>query len=81
MSTQVFFSGRDALLVAVPFLLLMFFALFGLSDRIGNKRANADRKPGRPGCGMDANGDPIVCDPDGKLHGSVKGPKTIQSIR
>lgn len=65
MGTNTFFSGRDAFLVAVPFLLLTFFALFGLSHRLG--RAKSDQKPRRPPCGMDETGEPIMRDPDGQL--------------
>ena len=67
--------------MAIPFLLLMFFALFGLSDRIGNAKSGAETKHGRAGCGMDANGEPIVCDPDGQFHSPVKRPKSIRGTR
>lgn len=71
MSTYAFFSNRDALLVAIPFLLLMFFALFGLSDRSGRAKVKPETRQGRTGCGMDANGEPIVCDPDGQLNAAL----------
>lgn len=81
MSTQTFFSNRDALLVAVPFLLLMFLALFGVGDRIGHGKGKLKSKPGRAGCGMDVHGEPIVCDPDGQLHNPASRSRTIGGIR
>ena len=56
-------SGRDAVLVAIPLLLLLFFGLFRLDELFGR----SVKKPGRPlpGSGLDANGQPFLTDPDG----------------
>jgi len=59
----------------------MFFALFGLGDRIGHGKSAVETKQGRAGSGMDANGEPIVCDPDGQFHSPAKGPKSIGDLR
>lgn len=69
MGSNTFFSGRDALLIAVPFLLIIFFTLFGLDKRLGLGKGQASGSPQvlRPSRGIDENGEPIVRDPDGQL--------------
>lgn len=63
MLETVFSSNRDAILAAIPLigaLLLGFFrldALFATPPRI---------RPRRPASGVDRNGQPIFCDPDGR---------------
>lgn len=65
MGTNTLFFSKDAFLVAIPFLLLIVFAVFGLNDRLGH--AGTKEKPRRRLCGVDGAGEPIMRDPDGKL--------------
>jgi hypothetical protein len=56
-------SGWDTFLVGAPFITLLAMVVFRLDEALmGSKRGHGPRRPG----GMDANGDPILCDPDGR---------------
>ncbi len=58
-------SSRDTLLVALPFIGMLMVGIFRLDELIVVPR-EARVNPRRPG-GMDVNGDPIICDPDGRV--------------
>jgi hypothetical protein len=58
-------SGWDNVVVALPFVLMLAVGLFRLDSMMAapktvNRRANRI-------VGTDENGEPIVCDPDGRL--------------
>jgi hypothetical protein len=56
-------SGWDTFWVAAPFITLLAMSIFRLDEAfMAPKRGRGPRRPG----GMDANGDPILCDPDGR---------------
>lgn len=57
-------STRDALLVAVPFIVILGLAVFRIDGLFAAPRGRAIRH--RPGCGMDESGNPLLVDPDGK---------------
>jgi len=60
----ILFSGRDTLLIAIPFLALLLVGFFRLDEYFAApKKAGRHR---RPPCGLDLDGRPIVCDPDGR---------------
>jgi hypothetical protein len=65
MSGENLMSVRDSLLVFVPFLALLVLFVFRLDLLIFRPRGNSKR-PLRPASGVDANGRPIFCDPDGR---------------
>lgn len=57
-------AGWDTTLVAVPFLCLLAVAVFRLDETFTQSRHY--RRNGRPPCGLDLDGRPILCDPDGR---------------
>jgi hypothetical protein len=57
--------GWETLLVAVPFVLLLFVGMFRL-DELFTSRKQLDTPQARPLCGVDEDGAPILCDPDGR---------------
>lgn len=65
MDQHVLISGRDALLVAIPFIGLLLLSIFRLDHLIATPKAALNRR--RPPCGVDEFGEPILCDPDGRL--------------
>jgi hypothetical protein len=65
MSGEILMSGRDAILVGVPFIALVALFVFRLDVLIFRPRAISKRRP-HPLCGVDANGQTMFCDPDGK---------------
>ena len=59
-------SVSDTLLVGVPFIAILAFAIFRLDTLSASSKGAAMRtNRRRPGCGMDENGLPLVVDPDG----------------
>jgi hypothetical protein len=58
-------STRDALLVAVPFIVALALAIFRLDGLFTAPKGPVNRRQ-RPGCGLDESGEPLVVDPDGK---------------
>jgi len=65
MSGEILMSGRDSLLVFVPFFALLVLFVFRLDVLIFRPREVSKRRP-RPLCGVDANGQTVFRDPDGK---------------
>jgi hypothetical protein len=57
-------AGWDTLLVAVPFLGLLAVAVFRLDETFTQSRHY--RRNGRAPCGVDLDGEQILCDPDGR---------------
>lgn len=69
MHDQMLGSDRDALLLAIPFIALLFIGLFRLDEVFfKSRRAGKGKRPLRPPSGVDQNGQPIFTDPDGKLN-------------
>jgi hypothetical protein len=65
MDEVILKSGRDTLLVAIPFAVCLFVSIFGLDQWIAKPRENSRRS--RPVCGVDEHGEPILTDPDGRV--------------
>jgi hypothetical protein len=60
-------SVKDTLLVAVPFITVLVLAIFRLDTLFwAPKKPAAPSTFRRPGCGLDASGEPVVVDPDGR---------------
>ena len=57
-------SNLDSLLVAIPFLVILLIGYFRLDELFASPkhRVRARRSP----CGIDEDGVPILCDPDGR---------------
>jgi hypothetical protein len=57
-------SNLDSFLVAIPFLVFLLIGFFRLDEVFAapKHRGQARRAP----CGIDADGRPILCDPDGR---------------
>jgi len=68
MDQSILMSGRDTLLVAIPLVLMIFFSIFRLDQIIARPRVSQIRR--RPACGVNELGEPILCDPDGRLSGT-----------
>jgi hypothetical protein len=64
MQDVILKSGRDTILVAIPFVLFLFFGLFRL-DELFSRSGKKAKRP-LPGGGMDADGEPFLADPDGR---------------
>jgi hypothetical protein len=63
-------SAWDTSLLAIPFLALLFFGFFRLDEVFAGRKKDGER-PARVLGGMDEHGEPIVCDPDGRLSGKL----------
>jgi hypothetical protein len=60
-------SVSDTLLVGIPFIAILAFAIFRLDTLFASsKGASKQVNRRRSGCGMDENGLPLVVDPDGR---------------
>jgi hypothetical protein len=64
---HILISGRDTLLVAIPFVLMVVVGIFRLDRILGAPEFIPNRQ--RPACGIDEFGEPILRDPDGRLSG------------
>jgi hypothetical protein len=67
---SVLISGRDALLIAIPFGLLLLVQFFRLDELVATSRR--PKSAARRFCGPDAVGDLVLTDPDGRTAGSPK---------
>jgi len=57
-------SGWETALVAIPFIGVLFLAVFGLDAVIGKSKKKGEHR--RPASGQDQNGAGYYSDPDGK---------------
>jgi len=67
LDEHILISGRDTLLIAIPFVLLLLFSVFRLDESMALPKGSLNRR--RPACGIDKFGEPILRDPDGRLSG------------
>ena len=65
MHDTILISGRDSVLVAIPFVFMLFLNVFRLDETLARPRAATARS--RPTSGMNEAGEPILRDPDGRL--------------
>jgi hypothetical protein len=61
---SVLISGRDALLIAIPFGLILLVQFFRLDELVA--KARPSKNAARRFCGPDAVGDMVLTDPDGR---------------
>jgi hypothetical protein len=71
VDAHILISSRDTLLITIPFVLMLLISMFRLDEMIAAPRRSVGRR--RSACGVDEFGEPILCDPDGRL--SEPGPK------
>ena len=76
MDQHILVSGRDTLLVALPFAVLLLLSIFRLDHLIASPKPVLFRR--RPACGVDRSGEPILRDPDGRLSGSRRSTRRWQ---
>jgi len=57
-------SGWEKLLVAVPLFGLLFASYFRLDEVLAKRKKGPQLR--RHGSGIDKNGEPLLCDPDGQ---------------
>jgi len=69
---SVLITGMDAVLVAIPFCLLLLVQFFRLDELVANSRRQ--RSNARSFCGQDASGDLVLTDPDGRPATKPKVP-------
>jgi hypothetical protein len=60
-------SGWDSVILGVPFIAMLFCGFFRLDELIASKgQTKPLGKHRRDLSGMDEDGEPIICDPDGR---------------
>jgi hypothetical protein len=67
MHTAILSSGRDMLLIAIPFVIVLVAGIFRLDQIIAAPKRKASQR--RQLSGMNEDGKPIMSDPDGRLSG------------
>jgi hypothetical protein len=65
-------SNRDAMLFAVPFLVILFISMFRLDQLIATPTRPVRQRPSASD--IDEHGEPILRDPDGRLADPGKSP-------
>ena len=65
MHDTILISGRDSILVAIPFIFMLFLSVFRLDETLARPRAATARR--QPAGGMNEAGALILRDPDGQL--------------
>jgi hypothetical protein len=64
MHEAILISGRDTLLVVIPFLVLFVISLFRLDEILAAPKGGIRQR--RPMCGINKDGKPALSDPDGR---------------
>lgn len=72
MNDTLLSSGLDNILVALPFIGMLMVGFFRLDEILAAPRKRLANKPLHPPCGVDLDGNPIVCDPDGRPWGNPR---------
>lgn len=67
MDEPILKSGRDTLLVAIPFVMCLVGSIFRLDGLIFKSGKTSNNNYGRPPRGLTASGEPIFTDPDGRV--------------
>jgi hypothetical protein len=67
MEDQILKSGRDTLLVAVPFVICLIFSIFRLDGLFFKSGKSSNNSFGRPPRGVTPAGQQIFTDPDGRV--------------
>jgi hypothetical protein len=71
MDEPILKSGRDTLLVAIPFVICLVSSVFRLDELFFRSGKGSTKNSRRPPQGLNPDGEPIFTDPDGKV---VAGP-------
>jgi len=66
-------SGWQSVLVAIPFIFMMMVGVFRLDELIAAQKKSVKRQ--RPASGVDQDGRPLLCDPDGRPVRSLRNRK------
>ena len=64
MQDAILQSGWENVLFAIPFVGILLVNLFRLDEIIASPKRSTPAR--RPPSGCDENGDPLLCDPDGR---------------
>jgi hypothetical protein len=59
-------SGWDTVVFAVPLIGFLFVGFFRLDELFSASKREPRARTRRAPAGMDADGEPIICDPDGR---------------
>jgi hypothetical protein len=70
MDKNILMSTTDTLLIAIPFVIMLLINVFRLDQIIAAPKAALSGRQLR--CGTDRFGEPILCDPDGRLSKSPR---------
>lgn len=65
MQDPVLHSGWQSCLVGIPLVGMLMISFFRLDEIFTSKKKPGGR-PQRPASGFDEDGEPILCDPDGR---------------
>ena len=72
-------TGWDTVLLIAPCAALMFLAMFGLDANIAALRRVRGRRPRL--CEIDATGQPLLWDPDGRTWSGLNGTRRSRDLR
>lgn len=80
MEGHLVFSGWDTILLAVPFAALLMMVMFGIDTHITSRPREYGEKR-RAFCHPDAQGEIVLCDPDGRTwnESTQKTTKNVSS--
>jgi hypothetical protein len=67
MDEPILKSGRDTLLVAIPFIMCLVGSIFRLDGLFFKSGKTSSNNYGRPPRGVTPTGEPIFTDPDGRV--------------
>ena len=70
MDDPILKSGRDTLLVAIPFVICLVSSVFRLDELFFRSRKSSKKNSRRPPRGLNPKGEPIFTDPDGRMVAS-----------
>jgi hypothetical protein len=65
MHETILNSGWDSILLGAPFIALLFCGFFRL-DQVFASKGHTEHRTRRAFSGVSENGEPFVCDPDGR---------------
>jgi hypothetical protein len=65
MNDTILSSGRDAFLIAIPFIGVLLACLLRVDELVAAPKPGGVKHRSTI-CGQDENGQPILCDPDGR---------------
>jgi hypothetical protein len=66
MQDTILTSSRDIFLVGAPFIAILMACFLRLDEIVAASKPGKVKRPRRPICGVDDDGEQILCDPDGR---------------